>query len=239
MARLSRLAIALILVAALPHDIDAAAPPLSVPAPVAPGPRAQLETLARDACVSTRVEGPKHSMRPDVFEYLLDHPDFASHVTRALGLARYKIWRDGDKLWLDDGWGTRGTFTVVYAAPGMRLYHARGVFEQRFIPEMRGEAVAVFEYDFAPDGATGRSIVTTRATGYLQVDNRFLRTLGRVAAPFVQSKADKETGQLLRVFARASRAIEENPAEVLQKVSERPDVPRPELDQFRGLLRQP
>ena len=55
-----------------------------------------------------------------------------------------------------------------------------------------------------------RTLVASRATGYLQIDNKFLRALGKVAAPFVQAKADKETGQLLRVFARASRAIEEN-----------------------------
>ena len=107
---------------------------------------------------------------------------------------------------------------VVYAARGLRLYYARGAFDQRFLPQMRGEAVAVFEYDFSSDG-TGRTLVASRATGYLQVDNAFLRALGKVAAPFVQAKADKEAGQLLRVFARASRAIEENPREVIQKVS--------------------
>ena len=53
------------------------------------------------------------------------------------------------------------------------------------------------------------------------------------------AKADKEAGQLLRVFARASRAIEGNPSEVYQKVSERADVPRQELERFRELLRLP
>src|SRR5262245_47449904 len=237
MAGLSRLCLVLA-VAALTSSADAAAPPLAVPASVAPGPRAQVETVARDPFVSTRVEGPRHAMRPEVFEYLLDHPDFASHVTRALGLARYRIWRASDGMWLDDGWGTRGTFTVVYAARGVRLYHARGTYDQRYLPEMRGEAVALFEYGFTSDGA-GRTVVATRATGYLQVDNKFLRTLGRIAAPFVQSKADKEAGQLLRVFARASRAIEDNPAQVYQKVSERPDVSRQELERFRQLLGLP
>jgi len=214
----------------------AAAPPLAVPAPVAPGARERIELVIRDALVSTQVDGPIHAMRREVFEYLLDHPEFATHVTRALGLARYRVWQAGNELWIDDGWGTRGTFAVVHAAPGVRMYLARGAFQQRFLPEMRGEAVGMFEYGFRTE-TDGRTMVTTRATGYLQVDNNFLRMLGRIAAPFVQAKADKETGQLLRVFARASRAIEENPADVCQKVSERPDVPRRELEHFRALLR--
>jgi hypothetical protein len=73
----------------------------------------------------------------------------------------------------------------------------------------------------------------------VQIDSGFLSVLGRVALPFVQAKADKEAGQLLRVFARVSRAIENNAAHVYQKVSERPGVPRQELEQFRGLLRLP
>jgi hypothetical protein len=140
-------------------------------------------------------------MRPEVFEYLLNHPDFASHVTRALGLARYRIWREADGLWLDDGWGTRGRFTVVHAERGRRFYHARGAFEPRFLPAIRGEAVAVFEYRFRPE-PDGRTLVTTTASGYLNVDNRVLRALGAVAMPFVQAKADKEAGQLLRFRAR-------------------------------------
>jgi hypothetical protein len=234
----SRLVLSVVAAGLCVSAAAAAAPVLSIPARVAPGARVQLEGVTKDPLVTTRVEGPEHAMRPEVFEYLLDHPDFASHVSRALGLARYKIWRAGDDLWLDDGWGTRGTFELVYAARGVRLYLARGAFDQRFLPEVRGEAVAVFEYQFKPDGP-GRTLVASAASGYLQVDNAILRSLGKMAAPFVQSKADKETGQLLRVFARVSRAIEENPAEVYRKVSERPDVPRAELQQFRVLLGLP
>jgi hypothetical protein len=36
-----------------------------------------------------------------------------------------------------------------------------------------------------------------------------------------------------------SRAIEDNPAEVYARVREHPDVPKPELEEFRKLLRVP
>jgi len=231
------MAIAVALVVPL-GSAGAAAPPLSVPPQVPPPERARLESIARDALVSTRVAGQTHFMQPEVFEYLLDHPEFASHVTRALGLGRYRIWRDGGGRWLDDGWGTRGRFVVIHAGPGVRLYHARGAYETRFLPDMRGEAVALFEYTFRPAG-DGRTLVESWATGYVQIDSGFVRVLGRVARPFVQAKADKEVGQLLKLFARASRAIENNAAQVYHKVSGRPDIPHQELDQFRGLLRLP
>jgi hypothetical protein len=132
----------------------------------------------------------------------------------------------------------RGQFKVVHAEPGRRVLWARGRFEQSFLPSIRGQGVGTLEYSFRP-AAGGQTVVTTAATGYLQVDNRALNALGRVAAPFVQAKADREAGLLLRTFARVMRAIEESPASVYQRVSARPDVPRRELEQFRQLLRLP
>jgi hypothetical protein len=216
----------------------AAAPPLSLPAQLPATERGKLEEIVHNSFASTRVEQAPYVARAEIWEYLLDHPEFATHVTRALKVARYRIWHEGGDLWLDDGWGVRGQFTVVHAEPGKRVLWARGRFEQKLLPEIRGQGVGTLEYAFRTAG-DGQTVVATAASGYLQVDNRALNALGRLAAPFVQAKADREAGLLLRTFARVMRAIEENPASVYQRVSERADVPRPELEQFRRLLRLP
>jgi hypothetical protein len=216
----------------------AVAPLLSLPRQLSPVERARLEEIARHSFASTRVEHEPYEVRPEVWEFLLDHPEFATHVTRALKVARYRIWHDGGDLWLDDGWGVKGQFTIVHAEPGMRLLYARGQFEQKLLPEIRGQAVGTLEYTFRQDEA-GHTVVATSASGYLQVDNPVLNALGKVAAPMVQAKADREAGYLLRTFARVTRAIEEDPARVYQLVSERPDVPRAALEEFHRLLRLP
>ena len=91
------------------------------------GERARLQEVAEAASVSARAAGEPFIARPDVFEFLLDHPEFATHVTRALKLARYRIWRGPEGgLWLDDGWGVVGQFSVVYATSGTRVAYAHG-----------------------------------------------------------------------------------------------------------------
>jgi hypothetical protein len=217
---------------------QAVAPLLSLPRQVPPSERARLETIVKNAFASTRVEHEPYAARPEVWEFLLDHPEFATHVTRALKVARYRIWHDGGDLWVDDGWGVKGQFTIVHAERGMRLLYARGKFDPKVLPAIRGQAVGTLEYAFRQDGA-GQTVVVTSASGYVQVDNRALNALGKVAAPMVQAKADKEAGYLLRTFARVTRVIDEDPARVVQLVSERPDVPRAELEEFRRLLRLP
>jgi hypothetical protein len=215
-----------------------AAPGLSLPRQLPPDERARLQGILNNSFASTRVEIPPYAARSDIWEYLLDHPEFATHITRALRLARYRIWHDASGLWLEDGWGVKGQFAVVHAERGMRIMYAQGNYEQKLLPEIRGRAVATIEYAFRRDGQ-GATMVATVASGYVQVDNRVLNTFAKVAGSVVQARADKEAGLLLRTFARVSHAIEENPARVYQLVSERPDVPRPELEQFRRLLRLP
>ena len=73
----------------------------------------------------------------------------------------------------------------------------------------------------------------------MQIDSAVVRTVGKMSGPLVQKKADREARQLLKVFAKVSRAIEDNAADVVAKVRARPDVPKAELEEFRKLLRVP
>lgn len=216
-----------------------AQPTLPLPPQVPPKQRQRLEEIVKRAFASTQMGLDPYPVRPEIFEYLLDHPEFASHVTRALKAARYKIWRDATTgaLWLDDGWGVRGTFEVVYAAPGLRLMYAQGAY-QSALPDIKGRAVVALAYKLQP-GGPARTQVATTLTSFVQIDSPVVRTVGKMGGPLVQKKADREARQLLRVFAKVSRAIEDNPADVYARVRDWPGTPRPELEEFRKLLRLP
>lgn len=227
--------IALGAVVALGMATATAAPSLHLADRLAPPEAERVRDIVERSFASTRVEIDPYVTRPDIWEYMLDHPEFATHVTRALKLARYRVWEDADGLWLDDGWGVRGRFTVVHAEPGRMVVYGRGSFSTALLPEIHGEAVASLEYAFRP-GGEGYTVVATVGSAYVQTDSRALNALGRLAKPLVQARADLEARRLLRTFARASRAIREDPAHVYQVVSVRPDVPQRELGEFRRML---
>jgi hypothetical protein len=197
--------------------------------------RTRLERVAEAASVATRVATDPFFTRREIFEYLLDHPDFATHVTRTLRLARYRIWKTSEGMFLDDGWGATGHFAVVHAAAGRRVMYARGAYRQTLVPTINGEAVAMIEYDITP-AADGRDLVTATVSGFVKLDNSLLAMATKLAGPIAQRKADLEARRLMRTFARASRAIEENPADVYERLRQRPDVPIRELLEFGRLL---
>jgi hypothetical protein len=200
--------------------------------------RARLRPVTEEASLAVKVEAEPFVARRDVFEYLLDHPEFATHVTRALRLARYKIWTTPEGLGLDDGWGTVGTFELVHVGAGVRLMYARGVYQQTILPDIHGQAVVLIDYGAEP-AANGRSRITTAVSGFVKLDSRILRLASRLATSVARTKGEKEAHRLVKVFARTTRAVDDDPAGVYDKLRQRPDVPARELEEFRRLLNLP
>ena len=213
----------------------AARPAPNLPAGVPVAERERVEQVAQQADVATRVDAEPFVARLGVFEYLLDHPEFATHVTRTLRLARYRVWQTPQGLYLDDGWGATGYFWVVYAGGGTRLMRCRGEFKQTLLPTIEGDAITMIEYEASPVG-DGKSLIRTTVSGFVKLDSRFLARAMKLASGVAQRKADLEAHRLMKVFARASRAIDNDPAGVYEQLRQRPDVPQRELEEFGRLL---
>jgi hypothetical protein len=228
-----RAAATIVLVLGLVSIVAAAgaALPLDLPAPH----RARLEAIAQKAAVSTHVVADPFVGRPEVFQFLLDHPEFASRVTRVLKVARYRIWREADGLHLDDGWGAVGRFDVVYAGGGTRVMYARGVYQKWLLPDIHGEAVVMIEYGVRP-GPEGKSLIAANVTGFVKIDSGFLSMVAKLATPVARAKAEREAKLLVKVFAKVSRAADEQPATLCQELARQPDVSPQELAEFRRIL---
>ena len=234
-ARSALLAVSLLSVGA-PDGTAAGIP--DVPPQVPPAARARIQPVTEHPSLAVKVAGAPFVARREVFEFLLDHPDFATHVTRALKLARYKIWRTPGGLGIDDGWGTVGTFETVWAGTGLRVMYARGAYQHKILPDIQGQAVVLIDYGTEPMTG-GRSQINTAISGYVKLDSRLLSVASRLASSVARAKGEKEARKLAELFAETTQAIETDPAGVFEKVRRRPDVPTAELEDFRRLLNLP
>ena len=210
----------------------------TLPADIPPATRQRLALVTDRASLASHVDGEPFRARRDIFEYLLDHPDFATHVTRTLKVARYRVWTVPGGFGLDDGWGTVGTFEVVYGAPGIRVMHVQGEYQQRLLPNIRGQVIISITYAATP-ARDGKATIAAAVDSYVTLDSKVLAAAGLLARTVAHAKAEKEGSRLVRMFARTTHAIDENPAAVWNALRERPDVPRRELEEFRRMLSLP
>jgi hypothetical protein len=210
-------------------------PLLHLPSTVPPAERTVWEQLATTADVATRVEAEPFLARAAVFEYLLDHPAFATDVARVLRLSKFTIRNTPSGMVLDDGRGLTGEFRLVYAANGTRLFHADGEYNAALLPTIHGEALTMIEYRTRP-ASQGRVFVAPAVSGFVRLDSRVLAFGFRVLHAAAQRKAALEAQRLMKKFARVSRALEESPEAVLEKLRQAPGVSTRELDEFGRLL---
>jgi hypothetical protein len=206
-----------------------AAPALPPGVPAAD--RTRIENVLAHATISTRVEIEPYPLRLDVFDYLLNHPDFATQVTRALKLARYRIWTSADGLNLDDGWGVKGVITPFYGDKGLRVVYARGRYEQKVLPDIRGQAIIFVRY--GENGGAGKPALVTSMEVFAWLDSGMIASL---AGSVAKAKATEEARHALRVFSRLSNHLELRADEVLAELARHPEVSRTELAELRRLL---
>lgn len=205
----------------------------ALPRGVPPADLARIEKVLEKATVSARVEIEPYPLRLDVFDYLLDHPEFATQVTRSVKLARYRIWRTADGLNLDDGWGVTGLITPFYGEGGLRVVYARGRFAQTVLPDISGQAVILVHYTDGPAPGGGPALATSMAV-FAQLDSAMIATF---AGGIAKSKATSEGLHVLKVFSRLSTHLERRADEILADLAKNPDVSRADLEGFRRVLK--
>ena len=212
-----------------------AGPPWTLPPGLSPDEYARLRELTERATITGRVDGATFRLREGVFEYLLDHPELAARVSQALGVGTYRVWRDADEMWIDDGRGAVGRFSIVHAAPGRRIVHVRGSYKIRYLPAIHGEALAVLEYEGRP-APENTTLITPTVTGFVRLDNVVVDALSRLMSETARAKAERFAHRIVHDFAVAAEKIEANRGRAVEELRRRPGVASREVDELTRLL---
>jgi len=162
-------------------------------------------------------------------------PEAGRDVTRAVKAARYRIWQTPSGLMLDDGWGAVGAIEVVYGAPGVRVIYAKGEYQQTILPNIRGQAVVTLDWT-STTGPDGKHMIAPAVGAFVKLDSRLFSVASALASSVAAAKAEKEASRLVRVFEKTTRALNDNPAAVLETLRQRPDTPQRELEEFARVV---
>lgn len=204
-----------------------------------PGGREKAQSVLNKALFSQAVRGMTSRSRPEVFEYLLDHPDFAATVARVLNVTRYRIEQRGDEFWLDDRSGTTGYFKLLFADPRRRLYLARLQYSKPLLPTLEGQVLILLEYEHLTDG-TGEPVVEQQILGYAAPENTVTGTLAQLAYSLSPSKVEdsvtKKVRRLFRHVAAVTQIATDDPEGLVERLTRAPEVAPDRLEAFRTIL---
>jgi hypothetical protein len=160
---------------------------------------------------------------PQVFIYLLDHPDINSALARALQIAPIRLSRVGPGRYQgDDGEWNSGTLDVLSAEGDRRVFLEQGVSRGWWFGSVAGRAVAAVDLSREGDRIRGEVQVWAKiAPGVL---DRFLRVVAPVLGGLLDRKLQEQFGITFRVAEHASR----DPARFCQFLAGIPEGSRDE-----------
>jgi hypothetical protein len=203
--------------------------------------RARAETVLARSIFAQRVENIRFRSREAVYRFLLDHPDFASTLARALKLGQYQVLPLTDGYWGDDARGATGMIRLLYADEGRRLYHLQGRYQQKYLPTIEGQILILLEFRHEADADEGSDVVEQTLTGHVRIDTPLMGGLihlvGALSRSLVEQAVEKKVRRFFGTVARVSRWAHDEPDQLLAALDGNPDVEAgPTLVAFRRIL---
>lgn len=204
-------------------------------AQLSPDAYTRVRDVVRDATLSHQMRGITFRSRKAVFEYLLDHPDFAADLTRALRQGKYRVRRVGDAYETDDGHGARGLLTPVFADGGRRLFHLAGRFESAMLPTLKGQLVVLLDAEHV-DGPDGVTYCEMRFAGHLRLESAAADLVVSVMQRLGSVELDRKVGRFFRHVAVVSRRAYDDPEGLADELARWPGLPADRVAEMRALL---
>jgi hypothetical protein len=179
-----------------------------MPAPT----RDALTKVMKDPTI-TAVSPPEEFVaQPDMYQWLLDHPDRTAGAWRKMGVAAVEIkpLKDGRFCWKDEN-GSELVWQNVAQGPTGRVWYAEGkVNPGPLFPTVSVTAVAVLTYADTPR-STGDAVIKHQIEVFLHTDSKTANLMTKILGDGAPRMAAQGSEQLLMFFSGVAKYAHDKP----------------------------
>jgi hypothetical protein len=191
--------------------------------------RAKVVSVLRDVSFFRRMPVQVVPCDPDLFLFLVRHPDVIVNIWQVMGVTRIEMQETGPNTFhVVDPAGTKGSAEYLYSDHETQLIYSEGAYEgPLFTRPARGRCLMVLKtaYVREPDG---RYYITTRVDVFMRMENIGVDLLTKAFSPLVGKVADLNLAYTAGFFASFSRAAEKNP-QGARRLADKLSTVRPEV----------
>jgi hypothetical protein len=176
-----------------------------------PQSRAKVSSVLSEAGIFRRMPIRVTQCDPELYLFLVRHPDVVVNIWEVLGITQLKLRQVGpDTFQVADGAGTLSTIQFLYRTPEVHLIYAEGRYDgPLFTKQVRGRGLLLLRTGYVrePDG---RYYITNRLDTFLHLKPGGAELLTKTFQPLVGQMADNNFIQTAGFLGSLSRTAEVN-----------------------------
>jgi hypothetical protein len=184
---------------------------------IAPQYRRAAQRVVNDASLYRRLPTRVIDCDPDVFTFLLQHPEVVVDVWRVMGISQIALdkmpngaYRGSDSL------GTVGTVRYVHThwgnnAENIAVIYADGAYDGKpFVKPLKAQSVILLRSESVQE-SNGRHYITVRIDSFMKIEQMGVELVAKTVQPWISQTADRNFIETLTFVSNFSRTAETNP----------------------------
>jgi hypothetical protein len=200
--------------------------------------RRKLQYVVQNAGMYRRLPTRVIDCDPDLFSFLLRHPEVVVDVWQMMGVSKVTLQRVSDQAYQgNDGAGTTGNVCYLYAdwgpaARNLAVVYADGAYDgQPFLNPLRAQSVIILQSG-AVQESNGRSYVTVRVDSFVHLQQMGVELVAKTVQPWINKTADRNFIETLGFVSTFSQTAEKNPQGMQRLAGRLRNVDEPTRDEL-------
>jgi hypothetical protein len=205
---------------------------------VAPQFRRAAQNVVGDASLYRRLPTRVIDCDPDVFTFLLQHPEVVIDVWRVMGISQVALDKLPNGAYRgSDSAGTVGTVRFVHTTWGQGadntvVIYADGSYDGKpFLKPLKAQSVILLRSGSVQE-TNGRHYITVRIDSFMKIEQMGVELVAKTVQPWISQTADRNFIETLTFVSNFSRTAEKNPQGMKRLATRLNAVDQPTRDEL-------
>jgi hypothetical protein len=184
---------------------------------IPPEHRGAAQYIVKNASIYRKLPTRVIDCDPDMFNFLLQHPEVVIDVWRVMGISQVTLQRLSDGNYrCSDNAGTTGTVRFLFSqwgagAQNLAVVLADGRYEGKpFVTPLKARSIIVLRSGSVRE-TNGRHYVTVRVDSFVRIEQMGVELVAKTVQPWISKTADRNFIETLSFVSNFSRTAEKNP----------------------------
>lgn len=199
--------------------------------------RQKVNAVLANVTVFRRLPVQIIQCNPELYLFLVEHPDVTTNLWEVLGISGVALKRTGQKTFnANDGAGTKSDIEFLHVAPETHLLYAVGAYDgSMFSRPVQGGALLLLKSGFIKEN-DGRDYLTCRLDVFCRVDHLGVELTAKTFQGLIGKSADHNFVESVSFLDQLSQAAAVRSQRVLDLADKLDKVSADDKDKFKEIL---